>query len=200
MKRLIAFAAAFLTSICLAACSVPVKEKAESPNGLNSSFSSSVSVALDEMNAEGTVKRFGNGMWEVEFSSPNTLSGVMLSFSEGNVTASYKGLNFSVPQSALPVKAMMLNLITAADDLAKNEELSGREKDGMIEISGSLDGGEYTLTVDKKGNIASFSMPGSKLKMNFSDVQPITGETSAESTTAAVTEAASAETSQTSAE
>lgn len=200
MKRLIAFAAAFLTSICLASCSVPVKEKAESPNGLNSSFSSSVSVALDEMNAEGTVKRFGNGMWEVEFSSPNTLSGVMLSFSEGNVTASYKGLNFSVPQSALPVKAMMLNLITAADDLAKNEELSGSEKDGMIEISGSLDGGEYTLTVDKKGNIASFSMPGSKLKMNFSDVQPITGETPAESTTAAVTEAASAETSQTSAE
>lgn len=200
MKRLIAFAAAFLTSICLAACSVPVKEKAESPNGLNSSFSSSVSVALDEMNAEGTVKRFGNGMWEAEFSSPNTLSGVMLSFSEGNVTASYKGLNFSVPQSALPVKAMMLNLITAADDLAENEELSGREKDGMIEISGSLDGGEYTLTVDKKGNIASFSMPGSKLKMNFSDVQPITGETPAESTTAAVTEAASAETSQTSAE
>ena len=124
----------------------------------------------------------------------------MLSFSEGNVTASYKGLNFSVPQSALPVKAMMLNLITAADDLAKNEELSGSEKDGMIEISGSLDGGEYTLTVDKKGNIASFSMPGSKLKMNFSDVQPITGETPAESTTAAVTEAASAETSQTSAE
>ena len=43
-------------------------------------------------------------------------------------------------------------------------------------------------------------MPGSKLKMNFSDVQPITGETPAESTTAAVTEAASAETSQTSAE
>lgn len=200
MKRLIAFAAAFLTSICLAACSVPVKEKAESPNGLNSSFSSSVSVALDEMNAEGTVKRFGNGMWEVEFSSPNTLSGVMLSFSEGNVTASYKGLNFSVPQSALPVKAMMLNLITAADDLAENEELSGCEKDGMIEISGSLDGGEYTLTVDKNGNIASFSMPGSKLKMTFSDVQPITGETPAESTTAAVTEAASAETSQTSAE
>lgn len=200
MKRLIAFAAAFFTSVCLAACSVPVKEKAESPNGLNSSFSSSVSVALDEMNAEGTVKRFGNGMWEVEFSSPNTLSGVMLSFSEGNVTASYKGLNFSVPQSALPVKAMMLNLITAADDIAENEELSGSEKDGMIEISGSLDGGEYTLTVDKNGNIASFSMPGSKLKMTFSDVQPITGEAPAESTTAAVTEAAPAETSQTSAE
>ena len=177
-----------------------IKEKAESPNGLNSSFSSSVSVALDEMNAEGTVKRFGNGMWEVEFSSPNTLSGVMLSFSEGNVTASYKGLNFSVPQSALPVKAMMLNLITAADDLAENEELSGSEKDGMIEISGSLDGGEYTLTVDKNGNIASFSMPGSKLKMTFSDVQPITGEAPAESTTAAVIEAAPAETSQTSAE
>ena len=47
-----------------------------------------------------------------------------LEFSEGNVIASYKGLTFSVPQSAVPVKAMMLNLIMAVDDNAKLEELT----------------------------------------------------------------------------
>ena len=118
MKRLITFAAALLMAACLAACSAAGGAKTNKPNGLDSSFQAAVGVILEDLNAEGTIKRFGNGMWEVEFTSPNSLSGVKLSFSEGNVTASYKGLNFSVPQSALPVKAMMLNLISAVDELA----------------------------------------------------------------------------------
>lgn len=173
MKRLITFVLTALTAVCLCACSAPGKDKSTSPNGLNSRFQAAVTVTIEDLTAEGTLKRFGDGMWDVEFVSPNTLSGVKLSFSEGNVTASYKGLKFSVPQSALPVKAMMLNLISAADDLAKNEELTGVSEDGMTKINGSLDGGDYTVTVDKSGNISSFEMPNNKLKITFSDVVPI---------------------------
>lgn len=173
MKRLITFVLTALTAVCLCACSAPGKDKSTSPNGLNSRFQAAVTVTIEDLTAEGILKRFGDGMWDVEFSSPNTLSGVKISFSDGNVTASYKGLNFSVPQSALPVKAMMLNLISAADDLAKNEELTGVSEDGMTKISGSLDGGDYTLTVDKSGNISSFEMPNNKLKITFSDIIPI---------------------------
>lgn len=173
MKRLITFALTILTAVFLAACTAAGKDKSTSPNGLSSRFQAAVTVTLEDLTAEGTLKRFGDGMWEVEFNAPNTLSGVKLSFSEGGVTASYKGLNFSVPQSALPVKSMMLNLISAADDLAKNKELSGVSEDGMTKISGSLDGGEYTLTVDKNGNISSFEMPNNKLKITFTDVVPL---------------------------
>jgi len=182
MKRLITFAVTIITAVCLAACSAGGKGDSTKPNNLNSSFQAVASIILDELNAESTVKRFGSGSWEVEFSAPNTLSGVKLSFSEGNVTASYKGLNFSVPQSALPVKAMMLNLISAVDDLAKNEELSGTEEDGMLKITGSLDGGEYTLCVTKDGSLASFEMPNNKLKITFTNVTPISGDSSESST------------------
>ena len=187
MKRLITFAAALLMAACLAACSAAGGAKTNKPNGLDSSFQAAVGVILEDLNAEGTIKRFGNGMWEVEFTSPNSLSGVKLSFSEGNVTASNKGRNFSVPQSALPVKAMMLNLISAVDELAGKEQLSGEEKDGMLEISGTLDGGEYTLTVDGDGNISSFSMPGSKLTVTFSDILPIAQETTSQASSESVT-------------
>ena len=167
MKRLITFTITILTVLCLTACSMPMQNKTTRKNGLNTAFTSDVKINLDRLEADGIVKRFGDGMWEVEFSSPNSLSGVKLSFSEGNVEASYKGLSFSVPQSALPVKAMMLNLIKVVDDYARLDELKGEEKDGMLEVSGKLDGGEYVLIVDKDGILSRFEMPNNKLTMTI---------------------------------
>lgn len=176
MKRLITLFAVMITAVCcLVSCSVPLKTTSSRKNGLNCAFSSKVSVTLDKLQAEGTLNRFGDGMWDVEFTSPNSLSGVKLSFGEGNVTASYKGLSFSVPQSALPVKAMMLNLIKAVDDNARLSELKGEEKDDTLEISGKLDGGEYSIIVDKDGRLVGFNMPGNNLKIVFTDMT-VTGE------------------------
>ena len=200
MKKLFKSTAALLSIVIMTSCSAPGKNSMESPNGLNSSFKANVAITLDEMNSDGTVSRYGTGMWDVEFASPNTISGVTLSFTDGNVEASYKGLSFSVPQSAMPIKSMMSNLITAADELEVNE------KDGNIEISGTLDGGDYILTVDKSGNILKFEMPNNKLSMNFSDIAPITGkesdtpEETTETASEAVQETTSAEAETTSAE
>ena len=162
MRRLITFAIVIVAALCLCACSVSVGDKTEKPNGLAGAFQASATVTIENLEAQGTISRFGNGMWQVEFS-------------EGNVSASYKGLNFSVPQSALPVKAMMLNLMSAVDDLASNPELSGEEENGMLKITGSLDGGEYILMTDENGNIASFEMPNNNLKIVFADVVQIEG-------------------------
>lgn len=175
MKRLITFAITIVAAFCLCACSVSVGDKTEKPNGLAGAFQASAAVTIENLEAQGTISRFGNGMWQAEFTSPNTLAGVKLEFSEGNVSASYKGLNFSVPQSALPVKAMMLKLMSAVDDLASNPELSGEEENGMLKITGSLEGGEYILITDDNGNIVSFEMPNNNLKIVFTDVVPIEG-------------------------
>lgn len=200
MKRLISFAVMIITAVVMVACSSPIKSETSRKNGLNCSFESSVNITIDKLNAEGVLKRFGDGMWDVEFSSPNTLSGVKLVFDSGNVSASYKGLDFSVPQSALPVKAMMLNLIEAVDTNARLEELKGTENDSVLEVSGSLEGGDYIISVGKDGKLISFEMENNKLKIVFSDLKEISSapeqptasettvaETSAETT--AVTEA-----------
>lgn len=173
MKKLVTFTLAILTVLCLVSCSVPLKSTTSRKNSLDGAFQANVSITLDRLQAEGVVKRFGTGAWEIEFTSPNTLSGVKLEFSEGNTAASYKGLSFSVPQSAVPVRAMMLNLIKAVDDSARLDELKGEEKDGTLEVSGKLEGGEYVLIVDKNGKLAGFKMDNNKLKMTFSDIAPI---------------------------
>lgn len=190
MKRIFTSVITMAAAVCLTACAVTKGGSKSCRNRLDEPFSADVSITIDRLEAEGSMMRYGEGVWEIEFSEPNTLSGVKLEFSEGNVMASYKGLSFSVPQSAVPVKAMMLNFMQAVDDNAGNEELSGEEKDGNISISGRLDGGDYTLTVDKDGLVSGFEMPNNKLTMKFTEVK--TAEISLEQgSDAATTEAGS---------
>lgn len=167
MKRLITLTFTIIAVLCLTACSVPMKNDTSRKNGLNCAFQSEVSVVIEKLEANGTLRRFGDGVWDIEFSSPNSLSGVKLEFNEGSVTASYKGLSFSVPQSALPVKAMMLNLIKAVDDNARLDELKGEEDGELLKISGELEGGEYILSVDKNGSLSCFEMPNNQLTITF---------------------------------
>ena len=153
MKRLILSVLAALYALMLAACSVPDMpggEGSSRENRLGLPFEAAMTLTLDRLEAEGTVKHTAAGDWEAVFETPSSLSGVTLSFSraDGTVTASYKGLTFSVPKSALPVKAMLLCLISAAEENAALEKLSGTETDGMLTVSGRLDSGEYNLTVD----------------------------------------------------
>jgi len=182
MKRVFTFTIITAILFCLTACSMPKVSKSSRKNGLGTAFSAVADITIDRLEAKGSIKRYGEGVWEVEFSEPNTLSGVKLEFAEGNVVASYKGLSFSVPQAALPVKAMMLNLMKAVDDNAKLEELSGEEENGLLKISGSLEGGDYTMTVDENGTLSSFEMQNNKLMMKFTEMK--IADMTAEQTTA----------------
>lgn len=192
MKRLVSLVVMIITAVMFVACSSPIKSETSRKNGLNCAFESSVNMTIDKLNAEGIMRRFGDGVWDVEFSAPNTLSGVKLSFDGGVVTASYKGLDFSVPQSAMPVKAMMVNLIEAVDTNARLDELKGNENDNVLEVSGSLDGGDYVISVGKDGKLISFEMENNKLKMIFTDMKEMLSipeeTTSATTVTETITE------------
>lgn len=170
MKKLFASAVVLVTVFVLSACSVPKQNSSARTNGLNCAFSAEMSVTIDKFSGEASVKRLGDSSWSVEFETPNTLSGVTLTFDAGNAEASYKGLSFSVPRSALPVKAMMLNLMDAVDSAAKLPELKGEDKDGMMLINGSLESGDYTITVDPEGRLAAFDMPNNQLSMKFREL------------------------------
>jgi len=112
-----------------------------SSNQLNTAFTTGVTMELEEMTAEGTMQRVGAGEWNVSFSEPSQLAGVRLDFQKGEVTASYKGLAFSVPQTALPAKSILYQFILAADQLAEESTLQGTSKDGGMVLSGDLEAG-----------------------------------------------------------
>lgn len=159
---------------------------------LNKSFCVEAEMDYDGDISKAKFQRYGKGSWKVEFSEPNTLAGVVLTFEDTNVEASYKGLSFSVPKSALPLKSVISAFINEVDKLAELPEITGGEKDDLIVTEGEAELGKYEMSFDKKGMLAGFEMPNLNLVIKFTSCLEGVTETTTEaaSQTAETTETA----------
>ena len=173
MKRIFALMLVVVSILSLSACGKIGKVKKEIKPQLDSAFSCNVKMKYGDLLSEASVKRFGNGAWEADFSAPNTLAGVKLSFLDDDVTASYKGLSFSVPKSALPIKSMMSNLFTIIDETASKDTIEVINDKEYLVIEGRTEQGDYEIMLDKEtGLLVSFAMPNLDLLIEFSDFMP----------------------------
>jgi hypothetical protein len=142
-------------------------------------FTCTANITTEDLTAVGKLSRYGVESWEIEFSEPETLSGVTLTFDGVNSEASYKGLSFSMPKSAVPVNSMLLCLATAVDEISTSDEKECTSSEGFFTFKGSTDCGDYILNVkEDTGNIATFSMKNLGLNIVFSDVSTLETETS----------------------
>lgn len=168
MKKIIPVFMSFIMIVSMCACSGSGKSVAFT-HKLNEPFVAMAQIQYGDQEAEASFRRYGKANWDVEFSAPNTLAGVILSYRDNKVDASYKGLSFSVPKTALPVKSIISVFIEVADSIAETDEINAVEKDGVMEIEGEIQQGKYTLKLDKNGGLSEFSMPNLDLKITFSD-------------------------------
>ena len=172
-KRRIGAMGGFLLAgaVLLSGCSSPVGGETDAAQKLSGSFTTEMTMNMEEQTVSGTLSRMGDGMWSVSFAEPATLAGVVLDFSGGEVTASYQGLAFSVPQTAMPAKSILSSLILVVDDLAKQEHISG-EKDGdYVSVEGELEGSPYLLRLSAGGELAGFEMDNMDTVLTFTDFQ-----------------------------
>lgn len=171
MKRLFLLMVLAISVFMFTGCSER-KTLDSARSSLNSAFECDMKMNYDNSEFDARLKRIEPGVWETEFTSPDTLAGVKLMFSGNDVTASYKGLSFTVPKKALPVKSILTNFITTVDTLAAAPELQGSEKDGVMTVTGETESGTYTLTMDtKSGLLNSFSMKNIPVQINFENMQ-----------------------------
>ena len=202
MKRLIFLRNALL--FCLPAMLLAGCEAASGTDGFtprrDEAYEMDAAMEYGEgQSAQLHLTRWGEDLWEAEFSEPATLSGVILTFDGDAVTASYKGLEFSVPKSALPAKNMLVLMTDALDQTAAAEQpvCSGKE-DGTWCYAAECAGGSFTVTFAESGEPLSFELPAQPLKVTFSAYTvtaaapeptaatlPAETEAAAESTTAA---------------
>lgn len=169
------------------------------PPKLSGAFTCTASMTCGELEASAEITRLGENMWEALFSNPSTLAGVKLCFYDDTVSASYKGLEFSVPKAAMPVESMMSGFIDVVEELAKStEKIKATEKDGALEVEGKTQAGDYTMSFDKDGSTpVKFEMPSLPLCIKFecfsTDVTTVPEEsTSAPPAETSATEAESA--------
>ena len=142
---------------------------AKAEQKLDEGFSAGFTMEMDGVTAEGMITRYDNGIWSAAFDSPSEVSGVILDFTGDDVTASYKGLAFSVPQAAMPSKALLLRLIDAVDEIAGEESIHGEKNDGLIEYKGELEGEPFYLYLNSDGSLAEFRMENMGGYITFRD-------------------------------
>ena len=149
----------------------------------------------DGQKAALELTRCADSLWEATFSEPASLAGVVLTFDGDAVSASYKGLAFTVPKSALGAKNMLLYVTETLDNAAAAEPLvCTQQEDGTWVNSGECAGGAYTLTFADSGEPLIFDLPSQPLKLTFTSytvtAEPAATTSPAETAVAETTTAA----------
>lgn len=166
MKRIFA-------TLCMGAVLLSVYGCAMQPasgnvnNRLDGAFTTEVTLTTADSETKGILTRYGNEAWSVTFTEPSALDGVKLDFLDDEVTASYKGLEFSVPQSAQAVRTMLEELMDIVDEMAIEPEIVCKQNEEGAVCEGEIDEGKYTLTFDKEGVPKTFSLPPYGLTITF---------------------------------
>lgn len=187
MKKFLSICMISMITIFSVSCTAGKNNSPLTTADIRESFSCNASITYGELQSRSAIKRFGKGMWENEFISPDTVAGVKLVFQNDEVTASYKGLEFSVPKSAMPFQSMLSCLIQAADDIYESDEIICSEKDGVLTYEGKLEQGDYEICFNaESGFIQSFTMPNMELVIEFSDYSSAEPLISADETSAPV--------------
>lgn len=180
-------------SFLMQGCSMP-QEKAPFQPKLAESYESDALLEYGEgQSASLHLTRCGNALWEASFTDPPALAGVILTFDGNQVSASYKGLEFSVPKSALPAKNMLATVTETLDAAQASGTLScSEQEDGSFLAEGECTGGSYTLTFQADGQPLCFAVPSQPLKLTFSGYTVLkeTVETAVSETTVTAAETA----------
>ena len=162
-------------SLTLCSCAVHAPEEAFTPK-LDSSYSVGAHMEYGDSAADLVLTRHSTGAWNADFSAPSALAGVCLTFDGNAVSASYQGLQFTVPKSAMPAKTMLLTVTEVLDTAAGTDAVQCTvQEDGTYRSAGTCEAGAYTLTFDAAGVIAEMEMPDQPMKIKFTEYR-VTGE------------------------
>lgn len=172
-----------LSVLMLCGCEKSGTEAAFTPK-LDEAFSVRAEMTYqDDKTAELLLTRYGEAHWDAAFEQPESLAGVILTLEDAAVSASYKGLSFTVPKSALSAKAMLVLLTDVLEELSNEDTLPAVvNEDNTWTVSGETDAGSYTVTFLTDGTIATFTMPSQPLEITFTEYEASNAPTETDST------------------
>ena len=159
---------------CVSACILCSCTAKRGENAFTPQLDPAYSVQADMTYADGqqaalTLTRSGAGCWDAEFSEPAALSGVLLTFDGDAVSASYKGLAFTVPKSAMPAKNMLVAATEILDGLDGIAQLPcSATDDGTWISTGESAAGSYTVSFTDSGELCALEIPSQPLTVTFS--------------------------------
>lgn len=156
-----------LTALLLTGCTAAPGLSGKTPNRMAGRFTAEVTVTTADSESRAVLTRYGTDAWCVAFTEPPALDGVQMEFMDSEVTASYKGLEFSVPQTAQALRTELSELMAVVDETAPETELDTHAKDDLLVYEGEREVGSYSLFLDENGVPVRFSLPAYGLVIAF---------------------------------
>jgi hypothetical protein len=111
-------------------------------------FTAEAAVNGEDLSFTANLKRLGTGLWEMEITSPETLRGLKLNYSEDKIASVYDGIITETPIEKVSPEAVFLQLFQAVDNAANLESPDITEKDGNFLISGNIPASAYIIGIN----------------------------------------------------
>ena len=123
MRKLLFGMIALSFLIVLSGCA-----KKSDPISISTNFSVSCNIEYGEFKSQMFISRLGSGGWEMNFSAPETINGLAVTYENENTNLSYKGLAFSIPREDIPINSIITNITSVFDDVSNKNNADFTKK------------------------------------------------------------------------
>lgn len=162
-------------SACLICASCKAVDKAEIPD-LSGDITLSGRLTCEDITAEVNLERSGK-VWTVSFTSPDSVKGLTVTDDGTNVKYSLDGIEYNYSENS-PQFTTAAELITSCiDNAGATENVTVKQGNDSLTLSGTADKNGYTLTLNASGEIVGISVGGYVLDCSGDPVPETTAPT-----------------------
>lgn len=148
---------ALLCMLLLTSCG---KTSTIKPPELSGDISLSGEIKCGDVTANADLSRSGD-IWTVTFTAPDSMNGMVITDEGDKCTVSYSGIVFDYNDSEVPFKNAVGYITDSLDAAAKPENISLKQEDDGLRVSGSIPESGFIINLDENGNVRTISAGGS---------------------------------------
>jgi hypothetical protein len=138
-------------------------------------YTAEAAIEGENLSLTANIKRLGTGLWEMEITSPESLRGLKINYSEDKIASIYDGIITETPIEKVSPEAVFLQVFQAADNAANLETPDVTERDGDFFINGQIPSTDYIIQIDGEAKqIEGISLPDSGYNCvitNFAEIK-----------------------------
>lgn len=166
MRKLIKILPIVFVLIICTSCN----QAAKTPD-ITQSFTVTAEICYGDFEGSATINKVGHGVWNLEFTAPDTVNQMKVSYTNGDIQFSLDGISFDVSGKDSMVTTVPEIIFNAVDELSgNNETLTAEQNDTQIIVKFEKDDKKYILTFDKKsGALATLDVPKDEISITFAD-------------------------------
>jgi hypothetical protein len=111
-------------------------------------YTAEAAIEGENLSLTANIKRLGTGLWEMEITSPESLRGLKINYSEDKIASIYDGIITETPIDKVSPEAIFLQLFQAVDNAANLETPDVSEREGDYFINGQIPATGYEIQID----------------------------------------------------